>query len=172
MTIERPGSNSKFETTTRKNTLKVEDIVRYLSELANLYRDPRTGNSELSEGLQLIVNILKPYSNKLIFELIDNLPPDLLLPEAKKTTKRPKVELPPNLSSLNADEIDLILNNQHYTKDQIVDLGVQRFGIARSKLVRQNKVRVSESIRAALDHENSLDAISQEARRGGAKRTS
>lgn len=172
MIKKRPENNSKFETTTQRKPLKVEDIVRHLSELINLYRDPRTGNLELSDGLQVVVNVLKPYSNEYIFDLVDTLSPNFALTEAKKTTKRPKIELPPNLSSLNTDEINLILQNQDYTKDQIIDLGVQRFGIARSKLLRQSKGRVSESIRAALDHENSLDAISQEARRGGAKRTS
>ena len=171
MTNKRPESNGELKVTMQK-ALKIEDLVRYLSELVNLHMDPRTGNSELGKGLQVVVNALKPYSNKLICELTDTLPNNFLSKKTKGRQKNPKIELPPNLDSLAADKIDAILNDSDYTKLQIIDLGVQRFGISRSKLAHLNKNRVLESVRAALNHENSLGIISQEARRGGAKRTS
>jgi hypothetical protein len=150
--------------------LQVEDLVRFLLRLAGLHKDPRTGNPEISKGLQAVANALKSHSNKLLKELPDALS-DMAAADKGKP-QQPKLELPPDLQSLNADAIFAIINNQEYTKLQIIDLGVQRFGISRSKLMRLNKESVSESIRAALDHEISLGIISQEARRGGEKRTS
>ena len=74
--------------------------------------------------------------------------------------------LPPELESMGQDAIERILDDEGYTKLQIVELGVQRFGISRSKLDRLNKKDALESVRAALGHEKSLDVISIEARKG------
>lgn len=165
-------TKNELKPTMQQDPLKVEDLVRYLLHLTKQHEDPRTGNPELSEGIQTIANALKPHSNKLLKELTGALGDNFMSAACKGKPQKPKIELPPKLSSLNADAIEKILNNQNYTKLQIIDLGEQRFGISRSKLMRLNKESVSESVRAALNHENSLEVISQEARRDGEKRSS
>ena len=80
--------------------------------LGKLQKHPRTGNPELSKGLQTVAKTLKPHSNKLLKELADTLPGNFKSAANKVKPQKPKVELPPNLKSLNSDAIDAILDNQ------------------------------------------------------------
>ncbi|MBP7961161.1 MAG: hypothetical protein KBG20_02045 [Caldilineaceae bacterium] len=170
MTKAKKRGLSSIETT--EISLKVEDILRHLSALARLNSNSLTGNPDLSEGLHLLVAALKPYSSILISELTGSLASETRSSDALKKKNSPKVELPRDLESLNVNEIDSILNNPEYSKDQLARLGNERFGISRSKLIRQGKSKLIESIRAAYQHEQSLNTISQEARRGGESRKS
>ena len=70
------------------------------------------------------------------------------------------------------NEIEVILNNIDYTKLQIIDLGVYRFGISRLKLMRLSKNKVLKYVRVAINHENSLNIIARVSRRSGRNRTS
>lgn len=82
------------------------------------------------------------------------------------------VTLPLDLELLSDKRIDEILKDSNFTKKQLIELGNQRFGITRSKLVRFSKKDVIESICAAFNHEKSLGVISREARKVGKKRLS
>ena len=64
-----------------------------------------------------------------------------------------------------------ILNDEKYLKSQIVELGACRFGIPRSKLNRLSRPQATASVRAALDHERSLGAIAEQAKRAGERRS-
>ena len=86
--------------------------------------------------------------------------------------KKIKAILPSNLESLPPQEVEKILDDENYTKEQVINLGAQRFGISSAKLTRLGKKKVLESIRAALNHEKSLEVISKEAQRGGEMRSS
>ena len=80
--------------------------------------------------------------------------------------------LPPNLESLAQPDIEKILDDDRFTKSQIIEVGAERFGIPKSKLARSCKQDAVGSVRAALDHERSLELISAEARRSGENRSS
>ena len=148
--------------------LMVADIVRYLTGVASLQQDKRTGNIELSRALQFLSHCLEPYSDLELCELL------VLL---GKLTKHPEkaIERSSQYAFTGADDlrvvsqgdIEAILDQDDYTKKQLVELGSQRFGISRAKLNRLRKKDAIESIRAALEHEKSLDVISEEARRAG-----
>ena len=154
------------------NSLLVADIVRYLSRLANLYSETKTGNSELSDGLRQLVNALRPYSRHPVPELTNIIREATLRRTRETSVMKIKTALPPNLESLSSQDIEKILDNENYTKEQIINLGVQRFGISSAKLTKLGKKSVLETIRAALNHEKSLDVISREAQRGGKMRSS
>jgi len=171
MSDDQPRQNSEHESDTRERPLLIEDLIRYLSRLVALNRDPRTGNVDLSEGLRELVKALRPHSHRAIQELSD------ILGEGVSRTRKPsprdaKATLPPDLRALSEQGVNGILEDRSYTKLQLVELGIQRFGISQSRLLRLTKDEVCESIRAALNHERSLGVISQEARRGGDKRSS
>lgn len=152
--------------------LLVNDLVRYLSRLVNLYSDTKTGNPALSDGLRQLVNALRPHSKRPVPELVDMIREPSLRRLHKTSSKRVKVLLPSDLEALSLEEVEKILDDEDYTKDQVVQLGVQRFGMSSSELVRQGKKNVLEAIRAALNHEKSLEVISMEARRAGQMRSS
>ena len=92
--------------------------------------------------------------------------------KSKRGTKTPRAALPPDLRQLSEEQVDEILESTAYTKLQLLELGINRFGIPRSRLMTLDKDGVRESIKSALNHEKSLGAITQEAKRGGQLRTS
>jgi hypothetical protein len=89
----------------------------------------------------------------------------------KTTLSKAKSVLPAELESISQEYVERILDDESYNKQQVVELGVRRFGISRSKLERLRKEHAQDSVRAALEHEKSLDVISMEARRGGKARS-
>ncbi len=155
---------------TPEGQVLVDDIVRYLSGLARLHSEEKTGNSELSRGLRCLVRALRPYSDSPISELSFALSQEIQPSNAKGSHRKPRATLPPDLESLGQSEINRILEDDRYTKQQVAELGSRRFGISRSKLERLRKEDALQSVRAALEHELSLDVISEEARKGGMAR--
>ena len=148
----------------------VGDLLRYLTGLADLQRDSRTGNAALADAIRSLVGALRPYRSNSVLDL-SKLLADL---DTRKVTKRaprkPAVELPPNLKALSGAVIERVLEDDRYSKSQLADMGFQRFGISRSRLCRLPKADAVEAIRSALEHERSLDAIGQQAEAAGRKR--
>ena len=164
--------NGKPQRADRDNQMLVRDISRYLTRLARLNELEKTGNPDLSEGLRQVVDALRLYATCPVHELASTLK------EAKSTNTRRvplrkiKVNLPPNLESMCKEDIEKILNDDRFTKAQVAELGFQRFGISRSTLERLRKEDALRSVRAALEHEKSLDVISRQARKSGTARAS
>ncbi len=155
-----------------ENQLLVADMVQYLLSLAELYEKDKTGNADLSEGLRNVAHALRPYADCPVLELTDAIKKKAPSTDRRKrASTKAKSQVPPALESLGQEDIDKILNDESYTKKQIAELGVRRFGISRSKLERLRKTDARDSVRAALEHEKSLDVISMEARRGGKARS-
>ena len=151
------------------NKIVIGDILRFIDNHERLQRDKRIGNSELSSGLRLLANVLRPYKSKPIAKLAElQLEYNNKLP---RRAKKLKVELPSDLSALSCEKVSQILSNEKYLKKQLVELGTRRFGIPRSKLNRLPRPRTIETIRAALNHERSLQAISEQAKRAGQQRS-
>ena len=71
------------------------------------------------------------------------------------------------LESLSLAAVTQILDDPGSAKPLVAELGFRRFGISRAKLERLSKQAARDTVRAALEHEKSLDAISREARKGG-----
>ena len=155
-----------------EDQLRVADMVEFLVSLAKLYEKDKTGNAELSRGLRSVAHVLHPYADCLVLELADAIKKKAASTDRRKTASaRLKPQLPPTLESIGQADVERILNDEDYTKRQIAELGVRRFGISRSKLERLRKNDARDSVRAALEHEKSLDVISMEARRGGEARS-
>ena len=51
--------------------LQVDDILQYLSSLAKLHKEKKTGNVKLNQGLNDLVRALRPYAESPISELSD-----------------------------------------------------------------------------------------------------
>lgn len=153
------------------NGLLVEDMLRYLSRLADMQQDARTGNPGVGEGLHCLVKALRPHRTRTVEDLpalLSSIEPSR---SPKPSLKKPQVPLPENLATLECDEVERMLGDGKYLKSQIVELGAFRFGISRSKLTKLPKPDAIASIHAALDHERSLAAISNQAHIAGQRRT-
>ena len=149
----------------------VDYIVRYLSGLARLHSEEKTGNPKLSRGLRHLVRALRPYSDSPISELNAALAQKVGPSNVKATPRRRQATLPADLESLGQQEIEEILEDRRYTKRQLAELGFRRFGISRSSLIHLRKDDAVNSVRAALRNERTLDVISEMAQRAGRART-
>lgn len=166
----KPQKSQTYEAD--EDQLLVADVVRHLLGLAKLYDVDKTGNTKLGEGLRIVAHALRPYSDCMVLELADAIKTKAPTRRSRKTpATKAKAQLPPTLESISQESIEEILKDGSYTKQQIAELGVRRFGISRSKLERLRKEEARESVRAAQEHEKSLDVISMEARRGGKTRS-
>ena len=151
-----------------QSQLLVSDVVQYLSRLARLHKEDKTGNLELSKGLISVAQALRPYARYPVLELTDAI--KKRLPSARgvgAVSRKGTQILPSTLESIGQEDAERILDDAGYTKQQLAELGFRRFGISRSKLERLPKKDALNSIRAALEHEKSLDVISKEASKGG-----
>lgn len=161
----------------REAELMVSDVAQYLSGLASLNDHYKAGNPCLSEGLRIVARVLQPYSSLPILELTEVMKGNSPSLEAHPLTRAPvKPVFPPDLDAkletIGLDEIDEILLRDGCTKRQIVELGLRRFGISRSRLEHLNKRDAQDTVLAALEHEKSLDVIAREANKSGKSRTS
>lgn len=165
--------DGKLQPSTHKPPMLVTDIVRYLSGLAKLHDSKKTGNPALSQGLRQLGNALRPYGNCTMLELGDVIKMkagSANTPQA--TSSKAKMALPPNLESLTQEDVEKILADDSYTKQQVAELGFQRFGISKSMLSRLRKEDAKRSVQSALDNERTLDVISEMARKAGKARAS
>lgn len=171
MTNEQLKLGEKPKDGARESQMLVKDVIRHLSGLAKLYQEEKTGNMALSQGLQQVAKALRPYAACLVQELAEAIKETQPSKIRKTSPKKKKAALPPNLESVCKEDIERILGNEDYTKGQVAELGFKRFGISRSALERRRKEDAVRSIRIALEHERSLDIISQQAHKSGQDRT-
>ena len=153
-----------------EDRLLVTDVAGYLIGLAKLHDDDKTGNPELSKGLRQVARVLGPFASYPVQELTQVVRAERLKLDAEERrahSRHRNPVLPPDLETLGQNEVASIIGDDCYTKQQIAELGSRRFGISRAKLMRLRKDEAWRSIRAALDHEKSLDAIARQARKVG-----
>lgn len=172
MSDEQPYAEDQREAIPQQRDLVVYDFVRYLERLGNVQNDPRIGNLAIARGLRELAHALKRHGNLPLDDLANVLDIPTLSKQSKSKSKQIKQTLPSNIESLDGSGVEQILGEVEYTKAQIAELGARRFGISRSRLTRLSRDRVIAAVRAALSHEKSLGVISEEARRGGEKRSS
>ena len=163
-------STSEGGTNELDREIVVGDLLRYLTGLADLQRDSRTGNVALADAIRSLVGALRPYRSNSVLDLSKLLADPDTRKMARRAPRKPAVELPPGLATLAKSVVEGVLADDRYSKGQLADMGFQRFGISRSKLCRLPKADAVEAIRSALEHERSLEAISRQAEVAGRRR--
>jgi hypothetical protein len=156
----RKSDRSKPPVVSSENLSPIE-LSRFLRSLAALYRDVTWGNPALSQALSDLARDLARESQSSRNTL-----------KADRNKQSHNTGDPLRFASFNADEIRRFLDDNNNSKFELIDLASARFSIPRSRLMRLRTEEVRERIRAALLNEDSLHIISQEAQRGGAKRSS
>lgn len=135
--------------------------------LAQLLAGHPVGSERAANSLRKLAHALRRSPSQTIDEFL-----------ASRSTKGKNVRGPRrstlvtlDLARLSLEEIDELLEGDLTTKDLLM-IGEQRFGIAQSKLMRLSRDRVIESLRAAMNNEQSLDVIARSARQEGHRRLS
>ncbi|WP_156652614.1 hypothetical protein [Methylobacterium sp. Leaf86] len=146
----------------RARTISAGDVGRFLKHFAATLKDPQTGNPAMSDALLNLSTILidaklatvETATTKFVdqggFDFDDDI----------------------DFGDLSTEAVQKALTNSELSRAQLVILGVERFGIARSRLDKLPRDEIVRLITAASQHEESLDLISEEARRGGQARSS
>ena len=155
-----------------ETALTVKELMRFLSALASLNGDVRTGNRNLSQALQTLIVALEPHAGRPVSDLVATFQTEVSPSRRRRSRGKSKATLPPNLETISRENLEQLLCDEKLKKQQLIEVGFRRFGISKSRLSRIRRNEVLDVIRAALDHERSLNAITHEARRGGIKRSS
>ena len=74
--------------------LSIDDLIRYLSRLADLNKEDRTGNPEWSDGLRQVARALRPHAALSIIEFADLVKGISARPVT--SPRKERVALPPN----------------------------------------------------------------------------
>ena len=148
--------------------LLIGDLAKHLARLAAVEKDERTGNLSLSEGLTLLADCLRRQKSRPVTDLVE-LRLEQCGPRMREA-RRPLLELPSELDTLEWDAVTAILDNEQYQKKQLIELGERRLGIPPSRLSRLKRADAIASIRAVLDNERALATIGHHARITGERR--
>jgi TPP-dependent 2-oxoacid decarboxylase len=157
-------TNKKKPLKTEDRPLTAADVGRYLKRMSTLQKDAHTGNRALSNALHELAMFLTASKAKTVDQALQG------------TEKQVELDLPVELETLDQDstlaEISMFLERKEITMAQLVKLGKLRFGIPESKLKKLSREAVVKTIRSALEHEQSIEILSDEASKGGRNRTS
>jgi len=154
------------KTPTRDKTepLTTLEVGRYLKRLSAMNKDPQTGNLALSAALQELAMFLidsKEHSVRKIFA-----------PLSKQTALDVDQRPVKSYVALSLLEVSELLSSTKITRTELVRLGFDRFGISGSKTIKLSKEAILSTIRSAMEHEQSIEILSDEAKRGGRSRRS
>ncbi|MGE0417076.1 MAG: hypothetical protein AB7O80_09745 [Acetobacteraceae bacterium] len=148
----------------RRGSTDVSDktLAAFLRRLATIYRDRATGNPALASALVDLADRLSE----------ESLPkPDQATLSFRDVYSRNDA-LTPDFRNAGDDQIVSILDKRDVDRETLLRMGIERFAISRSRLIRLSKSEMADVIRSAFQHEKSLDIIANEAKREGKLRNS
>ena len=143
--------------------LSASDVGRYLSRLASLNRDPKTGNPALGVALKELSDYLLASNASTVLNA---------LPKADHGKEPEPEEFFDEASTLSKEEIISRLENDTTDRKQLVIIGAVRFGIPNSRLQKLSREDLTRALLSAIEHEQSIEILSDEAKIGGQKRES
>lgn len=146
----------------RTRLITAADVGRYLRGLASLNKDSLTGNPELSEALYRLAEVLSAAKALPAHEA------------AERALEQDELQFGDDLdfNDLELEQVKSLLTAPDTSKTFLLILAVERLGMARSRLEKMPREEIVRALQAAVQHEESLSIISEEARRGGEKRAS
>ena len=147
-----------------KSELSAAEVGKYLKKLAELHRDRNFGNTKLTSSLTDLANFLLKSRDCSVKEALEN-------PKVNKTSASYEIQSL-SFDDLSYDETIKIIVKESSTKEQLSTLGEIRFGISKSSLKKLSKEDLKRELLSALEHEKSIEIISEGARNDGANRRS
>lgn len=139
----------------RPKRITSADVGRYLKHLSALNRDPLTGNAAMSAALLEIATLL----------IAGKAAPAPKVLNQKLEQGGFNFEENYDLHALSLEKVREIIARPDLTKSELSAIGMERFGIAKSRMDRIPREEIVKAISAAMQHEESLAIISEEAQR-------
>jgi len=157
--------------------LTIGEIATLIVKLSRIYEGGKTGNKETAISLRELSNVLRGAAPLTIEEFGRVV--QLALSRQKKTGQIGTAKSEPTLSAslgpianLSLDRCASIVNNSETTKEQLITLANERFGLPKGNLRKLGVDSVREELVNRISHEQSLDIIAEEASRAGQRRGS
>ncbi|WP_404380489.1 hypothetical protein [Caenispirillum salinarum] len=141
--------------------LEAAELGRFLKKVAAAHKDPKLGNRALYRSLSDLAEALIKSGH------VD--PAHAIKGVRERNFPAPA---PSDYTKLSRNAVHDLIRQGQPLKKELVELGAQRFGIARSRLARLPREEIIQAISSAADHEESLEVLSEEAKRSGAQRFS
>lgn len=153
--------NSKRESSSQE--LSAKELGLYLSKLSSLNRNEKTGNLALSHSLDVLSSFLIQSRAELITDALPKMQSD----KAKKT------DLPEgDIASWTKEDVVSHIETPTTTRQQLISIGKARFGIPSSRLQKLSREEILRALFAVIEHEQSIEILSDQAKIGGENRNS
>jgi hypothetical protein len=134
------------------------ELARFLKRLADLYKDPVTGNPALSLALF-----------DLSRELSREPGGNAVTQERRHPVWHKGLD---ELEKLDAEAVKAFISDETKSKSELIELANVRFSIPHSRLMKMRIRDIRDFIKSALLHEDSITAIAEQARKSGTHRSS
>lgn len=162
-------NNISVAETQPKDSFPVNDLIDLLRRLAAVYTNPRLGNPSVANALEKISRALLKFKGCDFDEIV----PRFSIRVSNHSNRKASAQLSRlsnvDVVSLKLREVRNLLADGQLSKVDLVHLGTTRFGLSRSGLQRMSVVSVVEAVETAMRNEESLDVISSQAARQGAR---
>lgn len=146
----------------------VNGLARFLNELGKSLQ-LSTNGPLLGEALVRLASALGQHQDKELDEVLEIVAGGTAhLKRQRRQRDNPFEGV--DLQGLEINQVKELLQDEHLTKQDLIEVGVMRLGISRSRLERQNKQAVLESVTSALQNEEAYHIISKEAEKEGFRR--
>ena len=99
--------------------LRIGDLVKYLSALARIQADSKTGNLELSDALKKLARGLRSHASRPVSQLPEIFVEGTMPQEASRSLRVDKPVLPPNLDQLSHADVEELLLSPEFGEGSI-----------------------------------------------------
>jgi hypothetical protein len=153
------SNNNSRETLSKKPS--VEDVVLLLRQFSKLLELAESRKPELAIEILKLANILARYKEKTIDEVLEGL---TLAQKKRPATKTLQSKISESqVQSLTLDQIESLLEKEDLDKSDLISIGVSRFGLSKSELLKTKKTSISEVIKTSISNLKAIDIIGKQA---------
>jgi hypothetical protein len=143
------------------------EMASLLQQFARVVEAEPLARPDMAKGLLELSRFLKRHGEVSIREALSGKAAG----DRESIARRERIPLRNRLdiAELDGDTIGQLLDDPLLTKEDLVDIAVIRFGISRSRLIKENRTSVAKALRASLHNREALEIIGREAARVGSR---
>jgi len=143
------------------NKPSIEELVSLLRQLSKMLEVANSQNTELSNAVGKLANILSRYKDKPIDDVLGSL----TIAKRTRTVKRsPKVKISESeAKSLTLEQIERLLESEEIGKSDLITIAVLRFGMSKAELMKTKKTSIVDEIETAISNLRTIEIIGKQA---------
>lgn len=150
---------SPIEISSKKSN--IEELISLLRHLSKMLELANSQNSELSNAVGKLANVLSRYKDKSIDDVLDGLTLAKRIKSVKSISKARITES--EAKSLSSEQIERLLESEEFGKSDLITIAVSRFGMSKADLMKTRKAYIIEGIKTAITNLRTIDIIGKQA---------